>query len=692
MRSKLGKILLLFILVLNVKCQEDEDTARNYPRLKTLPVSEITKEGATFNAEIIYRGDFEIINYGFVWDYATDNPTIEKNEQLVYSNNLNSKGFSERIESSLVEGYNYYVRAFVQTNDFLVYGEILSFTSLGSNAPNIDSFTPTSGTWGDTLNITGKKFGSKPENITVKLGELETEVIFSTDSTISVLVPAVSNDKTVKLKVSIAGNSSTAKDGFIYLSPSIFNISPTNVTFGDTVTINGENFGRLKQWNEVLVEKIKADITEVNSNTIKFIVPYDLKIKTNKMEVSSVGYPLMVNQNIILKSPEITGFRPKTATKPNQIITIYGKNFHPDIEKNIIEINGLNSIIKSFSRDSIEIELPNELIPYYHISVFETAIIGVRIGEQIALSKDELKIHWQSTWTKKKDFPGLARKNAVTFSIGNYGYFGTGIHEKKASKEYLNDFWKYDPSIDEWIQINAIPGNARASASTFTIGNTGFVGLGTKNLYASDPKNDSDHFRDFFSYNSLNNTWIKLVDFPGIGRHSAASFSQDSKGYVFTGWWGSDDPQKISNLTNEGWEYDPTSQQWTKLENFPFETSKAVGFNSGNQGYIYFLDKLYKYENKNWKILPAETNPMWNHITFGINDKLYYGLGTFDPFFFFEFNSNTLKTNYRLTPYQLEREGASVFVINNKAYIIGGSHEGVSLKDVWEFDPSKPDI
>ena len=80
MKAILRTILLISLLSLLVKCNKDEVTGRDYPRIKTLPVTEITPNGARFNAEIIFRGNFEVINYGFVWS-ENNNPTKESSRQ-----------------------------------------------------------------------------------------------------------------------------------------------------------------------------------------------------------------------------------------------------------------------------------------------------------------------------------------------------------------------------------------------------------------------------------------------------------------------------------------------------------------------------------------------------------------------------------------------------------------------------------
>jgi N-acetylneuraminic acid mutarotase len=79
------------------------------------------------------------------------------------------------------------------------------------------------------------------------------------------------------------------------------------------------------------------------------------------------------------------------------------------------------------------------------------------------------------TWTQKSDFPGPARNTTVAFSIGKYGYFGTG------SDPYNNqfkDFWRYDPSRDKWIRLDDFPGGPRSHTISISDGKAGFAGLG----------------------------------------------------------------------------------------------------------------------------------------------------------------------------------------------------------------------
>ncbi|MGD1890747.1 MAG: hypothetical protein ACFB15_09140 [Cyclobacteriaceae bacterium] len=145
MRVILRNVLLICLLGLLVKCDENEVTSRDYPRLRTLQVTDVSTEGVQFNAEIILRGASEIISYGFVWG-ESESPTKERSN-LVSASNLDSDKFSQKILSILNNSKTYYVRSFIETNNYLVYGEIKAFT-FGKEPIGelyLDLFSPTSG-------------------------------------------------------------------------------------------------------------------------------------------------------------------------------------------------------------------------------------------------------------------------------------------------------------------------------------------------------------------------------------------------------------------------------------------------------------------------------------------------------------------------------------------------------------------
>jgi N-acetylneuraminic acid mutarotase len=184
----------------------------------------------------------------------------------------------------------------------------------------------------------------------------------------------------------------------------------------------------------------------------------------------------------------------------------------------------------------------------------------------------------KNSWTQKADFPGVARNGAVGFGTDSKGYIGTGFD----GKNKLNDFWEYDPSANSWTRKSDFPGSARYSAFGMSINNLGYIGTGF----------DGNYTKDFWEYNPETDTWAQKTSIGGSKRKDAACFQINGKGYVCTG---------IDNGTyqNDLWEYDPSTDIWTKKrpisntsdEDYDNEYSSItgiskVGFSMDGKGYL----------------------------------------------------------------------------------------------------------
>ena len=176
-----------------------------------------------------------------------------------------------------------------------------------------------------------------------------------------------------------------------------------------------------------------------------------------------------------------------------------------------------------------------------------------------------------------------------------------------------------------------------------------------------------------------------------IGRNKAASFAINYLGYVTTGWWGHDDPEGLSMVTSDSWVYNPILDQWEQAVAFPEATFMAVGFSAGDSAYVYDYDKLYLFQGDSWVQVPAEDLREQAMVGFSLGEHIYYGFG----------NSHGSRYNHMIEEDpiqeqwrdmqlkgQVPRSDASVFVIDDKAYIVGGT----DTREVWEFDPSKPQL
>jgi len=326
------------------------------------------------------------------------------------------------------------------------------------------------------------------------------------------------------------------------------------------------------------------------------------------------------------------------------------------------------------------------------ISIGQT-IIEVRTNDGGKTARCTIIVVSRGVWTQKADFPGGYRWDAVTFSIGNKGYIGTGYSRHGDWIEtYYEDFWEYDPIENIWTQKADFAGGKRVYAIGFSIGNKGYIGTGSDSWWA-----DGNYFRDFWEYDPVSNIWTQKANLRD-GRWNYFSFSIGNIGYV-----GQSDYKSYNNF----WGYDPNSNIWTKKADFAgIERGETVSFSISNKGYIG-TGRSYGYcRNDFWEY--DQISNIWTQKAdfaggartsssgFSIGEKGYIGAGCFfdgksEQFFeykdFWEYdpvyNIWTQKEDFSGG----SREIALSFSIGNKGYIGAGINSRNSMKDFWEFNP-----
>ena len=296
----------------------------------------------------------------------------------------------------------------------------------------------------------------------------------------------------------------------------------------------------------------------------------------------------------------------------------------------------LNSTTKGFlmprmtSNQRDAIINPAEGLQVYNLDDYHNYLYDgeqwVRMNHVVAQNSYEIP---GNTWTNKSPFAGDARHEAVAFSIGNYGYVGTGNVFKK-------DFWEYNSTSNIWTQKADFGGEGRREAVGFSIGNKGYIGTG---LTASGLVND------VWEYNPITNQWTSKAPYPGSPVSNAVAFSLNNKGYIGTG-------SNTGGYTKAFYEYDPSVNTWTQKTDFAGTAREAaVAFSIDNKGYIGTgYDGTY-------------------------NRDLY----AYDPI------TNTW-TAKALMPAGSQRYEAVGFAIGKKGYIATG-YAGTRKKDLWEYDP-----
>jgi N-acetylneuraminic acid mutarotase len=255
-------------------------------------------------------------------------------------------------------------------------------------------------------------------------------------------------------------------------------------------------------------------------------------------------------------------------------------------------------------------------------------------------------------WIQAAAIYGYPRGNASSFVIGNMAYVGLGYNESVGGSvnNRLKDFWSFS-SDTGWTQLQDFPGATRSNAAAFSIGNYGYIGTGWNGL---------EQYNDFYQYDVVNKIWTKKADYPGGKRYDAVGFAVRGKGYIGTGY-------SVYALS-DFYQYEPDSDRWARTPGTDLNFSKR----RGAAAFVY-NDKAYVVTGSNnnvmvrdfWEFDPTQPAP-WKPLANITNTDP----GTFDD-------------GYT----DIEREYASVFVNNDKAYLVTGQNGTLKLS-TWVYDLS----
>jgi hypothetical protein len=351
---------MLSVILLMNRCEDEKPVPRDYPRLNTFPVTNISDSGALFTGEIYSVGIEDILEYGFVWG-KTEHLLYEYSDKVILGTQQGTGTFSAFINSALVNGVTYWVRPYAKTSEHIVYGKALSFTSLGSLAPLITRFFPDSAAWGDTITIIGKRFSWIADKNIVKLNDKVCPVGSSTDTSVTVQVPTSINIKESLLSVTLEGNSSSYPvRKFRLIMPELTDFNPKQGRWGDTVLITGKSLMTSSyQGNSVKMGSSLCSFIRVKNDSVWIKVSGELSSVTNGLTLNLNGLTIVGKQNFQLLEPYFN-FTPAEGTWGSKI-TLSGR-FNAIVAKNSFYIGGQQATIANLNEVKAEIIVPSGLV------------------------------------------------------------------------------------------------------------------------------------------------------------------------------------------------------------------------------------------------------------------------------------------------------------------------------------------
>jgi hypothetical protein len=353
-------LLYLAAVFMLSNCEDDSPRPRSYPRINTMPVSEITANGAVFTAELYSLGTEVILNYGFVW--AASEPNIKSSNKILLGPRNETGIFSAAIVTNLQKDKEYTVKSFVQTADHIVYGIPVKFKSLGSGAPQVTGFKPSSAAWEDTLIVSGRNFSWVAGDNIVKLNNTICPALSSTDTTLKVLVSYELPDLKSVLSVTLSGNTGVfTKDTFRLIPPVLKDFNPKQARWGDTLILSGKGLSTFsyKSSNSVKLGPYLCILLNIlNDSSIAVKIPYEINTIASDLSLLINGFTLPGNQSFQLKAPEFS-FTPKEGTWGNTI-KLDG-NFNTIVSRNSVFFDDVQATIVTSSAKELKVRIPESL-------------------------------------------------------------------------------------------------------------------------------------------------------------------------------------------------------------------------------------------------------------------------------------------------------------------------------------------
>jgi hypothetical protein len=372
-------------------CNKEEPLPRTHPKIRTLEVADISSEGARYSGRIEKQGNEEIIEWGFVWSDKTENLNLDNGDYYLEKYTTGSDVLTNDIRSTLVEKEAYYIKFFARTASRLVYGNIVTFESMGSRGPEISSFTPESGTLGTQVSIYGSGFRQQLNGNIVRFDTVRAEVISTSDTMIMAVVPPKIEAKKVKLSVQVEDKKFTSPAYFDVLGASTTSFYPKTGTVGDTITIEGQYLTVSGFETYVYFFTYQAQLLEQSENKLRVLVP-DVKDSAKVFIGIRVGSHFTETpEKFSFTKPEINSIVPATA-KAGDTLTIVGNNFSLIPEANKFMIDKVNCPVISSSKTNLKIiALDGDEIKPFPESQPPSSKVEVQVASTTSNIKDDFR-------------------------------------------------------------------------------------------------------------------------------------------------------------------------------------------------------------------------------------------------------------------------------------------------------------
>jgi IPT/TIG domain len=379
-------VFLMIVISLFSSCEKE----KNDPKVETISIVNLSISEYEAKATITDRGDYNLIDHGFVYYIARVESEIQyyNGTQISLGETINSNSFSTIIDLSDIYSYYYesdyacFVRAYVTNEKGTVYGNIISTDLLGLK---VTSVYPSSGCLGDTVTINGNLFSTTPSLNQVYFNNASAQVISSTVNTLQVIVPQYIQSyyysEYLSVTVRVDGKEKTLEDAF-YLETSVVSFSPYSGSWGTNINITG--FGLVN--SSLYFDDFFVDYYEYNSTSISASVPYNIGKKQFKIYVYKNGNMLEVPGGYFILNDLVVNPPSYSTYAAGSSIYFNGQMFNPQSNLNTLKLG--NTTITAYDSYSsyAYFAIPNSMSPGTYQVQISNGIDTVTLNQSIQIT------------------------------------------------------------------------------------------------------------------------------------------------------------------------------------------------------------------------------------------------------------------------------------------------------------------
>ncbi|MDB5023803.1 MAG: hypothetical protein JWP78_1558 [Mucilaginibacter sp.] len=417
----LGVILLLLASIQLQSCKKDKSTD---PEIQTTSVTALSPSKVLFKGNIVSKGSFSVLDYGFVYSTTTSaiNETIGTKVSLGQSPQLGE--YSKEVDSiSVANSYSpiIYVRAYLTNAKGTAFGTL---TSITLPTPSTSSVSPLSGKSGDQITIYGQFYTAAVSDVKVSFSGIQANVVSVSPTQIAVKVPSgipASHNTQIPIQVSVAGQNITVSYSFT-IQANITDYSPKSGPIGTLITFTGDNLPVYYYSDiSVLFGSVSQSLNYYYSSVMQATVPSDITTNNFQVSVTVSGKTYALPGTFNVTAPTISSLSPASGLA-GSTVTVSGTNFPTSYGSIAATLGNTSVSVSPYSSSQFSFTVPSSLSPGSYEFVLKAGPNSILASQQFTVTSPTI-----SSFTPSSGPIGAQVTINGTFIAGQYYtvYFGT---------------------------------------------------------------------------------------------------------------------------------------------------------------------------------------------------------------------------------------------------------------------------